>query len=361
MLATSLLVTLATQQDSLGWNDLAGLMAKFSAQPSIVLLPAAEKIDFLKNADSYDALTDDLKRKGYNTSAAGVAVVYKNGIPPNRLGILAGFFERQPMSTLKPVEISSKAVKDGNLTFETKPGEAVFMGGLAAIKEPKAVVVNPYFIVSQTDFPIAMKVKDAPVLDVMKAVAKAAGGKLTINAKTYSIDFDANNFKTQIQTVLTKAVKAANDGKTPRAPQPNYADYNNDYPRGGDSSGPSIATDKTQIIAALNLLGQTIQSMQPDLIEQTFAYSNSKTRLNLNVYKNLQQPLVQFFTSLKPKQGNTKNENPNAANVANLLPRVSRTRPGNLVITTDFRLIAELNIQTGANANQTNTVNLPIL
>jgi hypothetical protein len=361
MLATSLFLTLATRQDSLGWNDLAGMLAKLSSQPAMVLLPAAEKIDFLRSADSYEALTDDLKRKGYNTSAAGVAVVYKNGIPPNRLGILAGFFERPSTSSLRAIEIPANALKDGNLTFETKPGEAIFMGGLSSIKAPKAVVVNPYFIVSQTDYPMAMKAKDAPVLDVLKAVAKAAGGKLTINAKTYSIDFDAANFKNQVQTVLTKATKAANEGKTPRAPQPNYADVNYDYQRGGDSSGPSMATDKTQIIAALGLLGQTIQSMSPDLVEQTFAYTNSKTRLNLNVYRNLQQPLVQFFSTLKPKQGNTKNENPNAANVANILPRISRTKPGNLVITTDFRLIAELNVQTGANANQTNTVSLQIL
>lgn len=362
MIATSLLVTLATPQDSLGWSELAGLLAKYSSQPAMVLMPAAEKIEFLKTADSYDTLTDDLKKKGYNTSAAGIAFVYKNSLPPNRLGVLAGFFERPAVTTLRSAEISSKNVKDGNLTFETKPGEAVFMGSLASIREPKSVIVNPYFLVSQTDFPMALKLKDAPVLDVMKAIAKAAGGKLTITGKTYNIDFDASNFRTQLQGVLSKAVKAANDGKMPKTPQPDYNNYNYEYPRGGgESFGPSLATDKSQVVAALNLLGQTVQSMAPDLIEQTFAYTGSKTRLNLNVYRTLQQPLVQFLNSVKPKQGNTKNENPQAGNIANLLPRVSRTKPGNLVITSDFRLIAELNVQTGSNANQTNTVNLQIL
>ena len=358
IIATGLVTPALGNQTEGSITDLAKLVSNLSKQPGLVLLPSAEKISYLKDAESYELLTDDLKKRGYVSSSAGIGMIYSFGLPTSRHGVLSAFFESaKNAASFAPVSVEPESIKDGNLTMVTKPGTSVFLGSLNEIKDPRPVVVHPYYLVNATDYPMALNLKNVPVVDFLKAVAKGAGGRLQTNQKNYTIDFDSQQFKSNFSKLVAAARKSVEGGRMPK----------NDGSRGQFS--PALQGSKTSVLAALTLLDQTVQAMTPELIEQTFAYAGSRSRLNLNLFRTLQQPLAQYIMSLNSNQsiGKNKNQRGQAAQAeygTSLLSRVNSASPGFLAITTDFQISAELNVFSGVNASgnsKTSVETVPIL
>lgn len=369
-------------------SDLAKTVSTLSKRSAIAIFPTYAAVPIPEDAKEVDDIVDPIKKQGYNALISDVAVVYQQGIPQSHWGILRGLVDAPAAdkSTFKPVTIPASAVKDNTITFETKDDEIVKIGTLMSLDMPRRIMVSPYFNFNNSnDFPLALSAKDMNGGDFARALAKGLGGKLQIDSKTYTIAFDAASFRTNVSKLITKAIDGVKSGKHPSQ---GGGEYNGgsyqDYQQYQEASQPAQSNTKEGLTAALNLLGQTINQMSDQLLEQTFAYRGTSTRLNLATFTNLQNPAIQYLRAASSVATNNeagadvhRGQQPgqNALDLNNVIRRVDPRSPGHLIITTDFRLSLELNMaqnnrrQRGAgqfngppqSANEETTVTIQIL
>ena len=348
-----------TGSSSKSLSDVSKILADLSKGSAIAVTPNSRDISVASDIKLVEDLTLPLKKEGFATWLSEVAVIYQLGIPTSHLGVLKGLVAVPGSEAAKPfkeVTIPASAVKDNLITFETKPGEAIKVSTLMNMDLTRRIMVSPYYTFDNgTDFPLAMNAKNMAPSDFVKALARGLSGKLVIDAKTYTIAFDAANFRSEMMKVIALARKGVDAGKTPAGIVNTFngGSYS-DYQEYQDVAQPAQSNSKEGLSAALTLLSSAINQMNDQLLEQTFAYKGTSTRLNLATFSGLQESAINYLKSATPappaqagadvqrSQGGRQR-----SNLAMLIPRVNAQSPGRLIITTDFRVALELNLMSG--------------
>jgi hypothetical protein len=365
-IAIALLMTDTTPKSL---SDVSKMLADFSKQSAIAVTPTSDSIPIATDAKDVEDMILPLKKQGYATLMSEVGVFYKMGIPPSHLGVLKGLIVApgapQP-KVYKEVTIPQSAVKDNMITFETKPGEYVKVGTLMNLDLTRRIMVSAYFNSDMAgDFPLAINAKDMPASQFVKALTRGLSGKLAVEQKTYTINFDASNFKVEFNKVFPLAQKGVDEGRTPSGIVTQFSGGSStDYQEYQDTAQPAQSNSKPALKAALVLLSQTVNSMNDQLLEQTFAYKGTTTRLNLATFTDLQKYAVNYLQSATPTDSvqpgtQSQRQGPGQNNLASLINRVDARNPGRLLITTDFRVSLELNLVARArrgNPNQPQNV-----
>lgn len=238
-------------------------------------------------------------------------------------------------------------------------------------------MVSPYYTFGNGgDFPLAMMAKDMDPLEFAKALARGVSGKLVVDAKKLSINFDASSFRANMVKVLGLAQKGIDAGRVPSGANAQFSGGSySDYQEYQDLSQPAQSNSKLSLTAGLRLLGQALNQMNDQLVEQTFAYKGTTTRINLATFSGLQNGAVGYLQSstTAPAQQGTESRRSQpgrpATNLAALVSRVNPKNPGYLIITTDFRVSLELNIMQGRRSSSgrqetveaANTVTIQVL
>ena len=200
------------------------------------------------------------------------------------------------------------------------------------------------------DFPLAINAKDMPASEFVKALTRGLSGKLAVEQKTYTINFDSSNFKGEFNKLLPLAQKGIDEGRTPSGITNQFTGgSSSDYQEYQDAVQPAQSNSKSALKAAIALLGQTVNSMNDKVLEQTFAYKGTSTGLNLAQFTDLQKYAVNYLQSATPSdsvQPGTQSQRPGRGqnSLAGLVNRVDARNPGRLLITSDFRLSLELNL-----------------
>ena len=352
-------------------SEVSKMLADFSKGSAIAVTPTSESIPISSEAKDVEDMIIPLKRDGYATLMSNVAVLYRMGIPPSHLGVLKGLVgtpQGGPAKAYKEVTIPATAVKDNAITFETKPGEAIKISSLMNLDLTRRIMISPYYNFDNTgDFPLAMSAKDMPAADFVKALARGLSGKLAVEKNTYTINFDASNFRSELSKVLVLAQKGVDSGKTPSGITMNYnGGTYSDYQEYQEQSQPAQSNSKASLTAALSLLGQTIAQMNDQLLEQTFAFKNTSTKLSLVKFASLQNPAVNYLKSSAPPTSAQSGADVQrqqvgrggTANLAALVSRVDPNNPGSLIVTTDFRIQLELNLMSGRRPRPGNPQNV---
>ena len=340
-------------------NDLAKSVAAISKRPAIAIFPSYDTVKMPDDAKSVDDIVSPLRKEGFASLESDVAMVYQQGIPRSHWGVLRGLVlkDQKNDASFKPVTIPQSAVKGSLITFETKDTEGVRLGSLANLDLPRRIQVSPYFnFENSTDFPLAISAKNMPYSEFVKALTRGIGGKLLVDAKTYMIGFDANAFRANVAKLVVKAEQGVNEGRTPSGSSAQFNGGNyTDYQEYQDASMPAQSTSKPALLAALQLLNSTVNQMTDQLLEQTFAYKGTATRINLATFFGLQDATVNYLRSATtpetPGAEVSRRPRPNSVgggstDYASLIRRVDAKNPGRITITTDFRLSLELNVAT---------------
>lgn len=355
-------------------SDLSKVLFDVTQRSAIVVLPTYSKVSIATEPKIVDDLVSPLRKLGFASLTSDVAVIYQMGIPDSHLGVLKGLVSAIPpiQGAFKEVTIPQTAVKDNQISFETKPGEAIKVSTLMNLDLTRRIMVSPYYSFDNSgDFPLAMTAKNMPVAEFVKALTRGLSGKLKVEAKTYTIGFDAASFRTNFVKVLGLAQKGVDAGKSPSGMAQQYAGGTySDYQEFQDAAQPAQSSSKPSLTAALTLLGQAINQMNDQLLEQTFAYKGTTTRLNLSNFTGLQASVINYLRSSSPAAGSQTGadvqRNQRATpNLAALINRVDPQNPGRLNITTDFRISAELNLMQNrrrqGQVDAANTVTIQIL
>lgn len=359
-----------TGQKNKTLNDLVKSVATITKRSSIAVLPTFDKVQVPDDAKEVDDIVTPMRKEGFASLVSDVAVVYQQGIPKSHWGILKGLIQTtdSPASAFQAVTIPQTAIKDNLITFETKGNEAVKLSSLMNLELPKRIMISPYFnFENNTDFPLAISAKDMAAPDFVKALSRGLGGKLVIDNKSYTIAFDAQAFRTNLTKLLALAQQGINAGKQPSAAtgQFNGGSYS-EYQEYQDATQAPQATTKPALNAALSLLSESIREMNDQLLEQTFAYKGTSTRLNLATFTGLQNSVISYLqaaSSASSEQAGADVQRrqrggggaPN--DLTNLIRRVNPRDPGKLSITTDFRVSLELNLTQ--NRRRNNNANNP--
>ena len=350
-IAIALLMTDATPKSL---SEVSKMLADFSKRSAIAVTPTSDSIPIASDAKNVEDMIIPLKKDGYGTLMSEVAVMYKMGIPPSHLGVLKGLIAPQggaPPKIYKEVTIPQSAVKDNMITFETKPGEYVKVATLMNLDLTRRIMVSAYFNSDTAgDFPLAINAKDMPASEFVKALTRGLSGKLAVEQKTYTINLDSSNFKGEFNKLLPLAQKGIDEGRTPSGITNQFTGgSSSDYQEYQDAVQPAQSNSKSALKAAIALLGQTVNSMNDKVLEQTFAYKGTSTGLNLAQFTDLQKYAVNYLQSATPSdsvQPGTQSQRPGRGqnSLAGLVNRVDARNPGRLLITSDFRLSLELNL-----------------
>ena len=337
-------------------SDLSKTLFDVAKRSAIVITTSYDKVSIAAEPKTVDDLVSPLRKLGFSSLTSDVAVIYQLGIPDSHLGVLKGLVTTSatPKIAFKEAIIPQTAVKDNLISFETKSGEAIKVGSLMNLDLPRRIMVSPYYnFENGTDFPLAMMAKDMSPADFAKALARGLSGKLIVEAKTYTIGFDANSFRSNLSKVLGLAQKGVDAGRIPSAANAQFSGGNySDYQEYQEMAMPAQSNSKPALTSALSLLGQAVAQMNDQLVEQTFAYKGTSSKLDLSKFSGLQNMVVSYLksptqsTSAQPgaeTQIAQRSGRP-AVNLAALVSRVNPQNPGKLVITTDFRMSLELNI-----------------
>ncbi|MEI8283070.1 MAG: hypothetical protein WCG75_11745, partial [Armatimonadota bacterium] len=328
-----------------------------------------------------DDIVSPLRKDGFASLVSDVAVIYQMGLPQSHLGVLKGLVNvKEPAKTeFTEVTIPKSAVKDSKITFETKPGEAIKLSTLLDLDIPKRIMISPYYNFDNTnDFPLAMAAKNMVPAEFARALTRGLSAKLVIEDKAYKINFDANSFRTNAANVIKLAQKGVDAGRIPTGMSVQYQGGSySDYQEFQDAAQPAQSNTKPGLTAALTLLNEAIAKMNDSLLEQTFAYKGTSTRLNMSTFTSLQEFAISYLkaASATPASGqagaDVRRPQPsgrNTPNLAALINRVDRQSPGRVVITTDFRISLELNLVqprqrpgTPVNADAANVMTIQVL
>lgn len=353
-------------------SDMAKSVAEITKRSSLVVLPSYGGITLPEDAKAVDDIVSPLRKEDFASLVSDVAIVYQKGIPRSHWGVLKGLVtkDQKPDVAFKPVTIPQSAVKNDLITFETKGDEAIKLSSLMNLNLTRKIMVSPYYAFDGVgDFPLAMSAKDMPPGEFVKTLARGLGGKYQVDAKNYTIAFDAASFRTNFAKLIALAQKGVNEGRTPSAAMNNFngGSYN-EYQEYQEMSQPPMASSKAALTSALNLLSQAINQMNDQLLEQTFAYKGTTTKLNMATLTALQNPAIEYLKSASPSQNQqngaeVQRGGRGPSNMSAIISRVDPRNPGRISISTDFRMSLELNLagRRGGNGGGENTINLQVL
>ena len=105
--------------------------------------------------------------------------------------------------------------------------------------------------------------------------------------------------------------------------------------------------------------------MSDSLVEQTFAFPNTSTRLNLNNYAGLKRFIGDYIRSVLPKDSKgatvSRGGGGGQALPSNILDRIDPNQPGELIVETNFRVAVELNLMAAGGREQDRQIRVQIL
>lgn len=348
MISTLFVLALVSESKSQNLSQIAELLAAKSKRPTLAI--TAGRTDYMLDTEvaDPDAFVEPMIKLGSLLLRSDMSVIRPTILPESTWGVLKSLVGASSISKASEDRIPSTAVKDGKLFYSSANGTTVSLRALSELAFAKKIELAGYFVGSQTSpFKVAISAsKGVDGVVLAQSLATGLGGKFRVTDKTWVIDFDAVTWRRGFANLLAKAREGARkEGSSTSQPQ-----YD---PSGGQvydyqPQMPSLAQTKESRELALSLLNQTVNALNDRLIEQTFAYPNTVTRLNLNNYPALKHPIGDFVRSLTQKATNGATVNrPGQSGVTlppNLLNRIDPSRPGDLVIETNFRLSVELNL-----------------
>jgi hypothetical protein len=291
-----------------------------------------------------DLFVDPVVKLGSVLMQSDMSVLRPTILPVASWGVLKAMVEVPALGRVLVEDVPADAVKTGKLFFASKPYSTISLRSLSSLKFEKKIQVAGYFEGAQeSPFKIAVSAKDGVDGVVFaRSLATGLGGKFRVTDKVWFIDFDAQAWRRGFSTLMNKAQVGSKSESVPRPPGHIETDGN------GEPVAQSFAQTSEAKMLALSLLNQTVSALSDQLVEQTFAFSNTVTRLNLNNYPSLKKFIGDFIRSVSAKTtaGATVSRSGSTGVTlpANLLQRIDPNRPGELVIQTDFRLSVELNL-----------------
>jgi hypothetical protein len=333
----------------------AKLISEKTKTPAMIVTADPIKVKCDVTESDLEAFLEPSRRQGFTYLRSDIAVGSVPGIPYNKRGVLNGLTPSQ-RSTVEKMSLPAGTIKNALVSFATPANKAVTVSTLAELKWSKPLLVDAYYVTGNgQDFPVSFVGKDVAETDFLKALARGLGGKYKNNEKSFTIAFDPVIFRKEAFKLIALADKGAQKGG-----QLGGSASSDPY----SYAAPSISTNKETIRAGLALLNTVIAQLPDGLIEQTFGFPNTTTRLNLNIFKGLQPSIITYIRTVENsnKATTTAGASVNRADartvaaVAGLVNRVSPNNPGNLTITTDFRITLELNT-----TNSSNPVTLSVL
>jgi hypothetical protein len=346
-------VTLLAPQSELKTYDLltyAQMISERTKTPALLSAPDMIQVKADARQSDIDTFLEPARRIGFTFLRSDVAAGGQSGIPISKQGVLATYSEGRS-GGYSAATIPADFVKNGLVSFEPKTPQFLSIQAIST-KLSKPIAPAAYFVTGANEFPIAFYGKDVKESDFMRALAKAVGGKYKIAPKEHILAFDPIYFRTEAVKLVGRAVSRIDlDLKNPGAGMGMMT--------GVPPQQRPVSEDKDLTKQAMFLLSTTLNHMAPELIEQTFAYPGTTTRLNLNVYKGLQNSVANYLRAAgakanPPSQNGTQvnRQNRASAAVTGLLARIDTRNPGHLIITTDFRLSLELNTTNSRNHTQ---------
>lgn len=332
----------------LGLSEISELLWAKSKRPSIVVSAGPTQYSLDAEVSDPDGFVDPAVRLGALLLRSDMTVLRPTILPESNWGVLKPLVGASSPSKLMEETVPTSAVKGGKLVFSSAKGSVIGLRSLASLNFGKQIQLAGYFVGSQSSpFKVAISATsgvDGVVL--AQSLATGLGGKFRVTEKAWVIDFDASAWRRGFSVLLSKAQEGLRKGESPSS-QPQYD------PSGGQvydyqPQMPSLAKSKESREFALSLLSQAIGALSDNLVEQTFAFPNTATRLNLNNYPGLKRPIGDFIRSLSAKASGgatvTRPGQSGAALPPNVLNRIDPNRPGELIIETNFRVSVELNL-----------------
>ena len=295
-----------------------------------------------------DTFVDPINRLGSILTRSDMSVLRPTTLPEAYWGVLKTFAGASKSERGAEEVIPIASVKSNRLFFSSSPKSTVSLASISLLPFEKRIQLAGYFQGAQNS-PFKLAISAPQGVDgftFAQSLATGLGGKFRVTEKVWSIDFDANSWRRGFASLVAKAQEGVRKGGTSSSqPQvePTEGQVYEYRPQ-----APSLAQSKESRELALTLLSQTISQLSDNLVEQTFAYPNTTTRLNLNNYPSLKRSIGDFVRSVTPKSnsGATVNRPGQAAGSLppNLLNRIEANRPGELIIESSFRLSVELNL-----------------
>jgi hypothetical protein len=338
----SLTLLLAAAPESVDLGEFSTILAEKSKGPVVLIAADQRSYNVDRTESDVSTILDRTKKFGATFFRGEVLSGNIGGIPMSRWGSLAGFVDNLNLAErpLKLIAVNADAVQDGGVSIVTKKGESISIDSILKLKFSKELKLSAYFTSGQgKDFFAGVNVNKVAETDFLRGLAKALGGKYVSSPKVIEIEFDPVLFRKQARELIARAVQGAEKGRLPGLPT-----FNPEFSYTAGSYQPSVVNNKAGAISALNLLATTIAGMPDNLLEQTFAYPNTTTRLRLNVFQNLQPAVSQFLRSSEPEKAGAQVQNSSRPSTpAGILNRVNPRDPGFIIISSGFRLSLELN------------------
>ncbi len=341
------------------------MLATKSKRPAIVV--SSGRTEYLVDdaISDPDTFVDPIAKLGSILQRSDMSIIRPTILPETNWGILRSLAGGSSSAKGTEEVIPESAVKKGKLTFTNVAGSLVNLKSIAPLALDKKIQLAGYFEgVSNSPFKVAISAPNGvDGVIFAQSLATALGGKFRVTEKVWFVEFDAAAWRRGFASLFSKAQEGLRKGAAMSA-QPQFDPSNGpvyDY----QPQMPSLAQSKESRELALALLNQTVGALNDSLIEQTFAYPNTVTRLNLNNYPALKRPVGDFIRTLLPKANSgAKVTRPGQGSVTlppNILQRIDANRPGELVIETNFRISVELNLTGPVGGDSREPMKLQIL
>ncbi len=345
MVSTLLASMLLKEAKSADLSQIATMLAEKSKRPSMVISAGKTEFDVDAGVSDPDSFCDPMIRSGSILLRSDLSVLRPTILPEANWGILKSLVGGSAGPKVTEESIPGDSMKGGKLKFTSAKGTVVNLRSIAALKFDKKVQLAGYFEGSQSSpFKVALCVPgEVDGVVFAQALATGLGGKYRVTEKVWFVDFDSATWRRGFASLLSKSRDAVQKGGV-ISTQPQYDPAN----PGGDFQRQMPSQSQTSLSrsAALNLLNQVVVAMSDSLVEQTFAFPNTTTRLNLNNYPGLKRFIGDYIRTVLPKEskGATVSRGGGQGLPSNLLERIDPNRPGELVIESNFRLSVELNL-----------------
>jgi len=345
MVSTLLASMLFKEAKPADLSQIATMLAEKSKRPSMVISAGKTEFDVDAGVSDPDSFCDPMIRLGSILLRSDLSVLRPTILPEANWGILKSLVGGSAGPKVTEESIPGEAMKGGKLKFTSAKGTVVNLRSIAALKFDKKIQLAGYFEGSQSSpFKVALCVPgEVDGVVFAQALATGLGGKYRVTEKVWFVDFDSATWRRGFASLLAKSRDAVQKGGV-ISTQPQYDPSN----PGGDFQRQMPSQSQTSLSrsAALNLLNQVVVAMSDSLVEQTFAFPNTTTRLNLNNYPGLKRFIGDYIRTVLPKEskGATVSRGGGQGLPSNLLERIDANRPGELVIESNFRLSVELNL-----------------
>ena len=183
-------------------DDFAQSLADATQKDAIVAISRGVQLPkFSYDASSADAMSMSVRKGASLTMAPGSDPIFSDHT------YVSEHFQPIAPNLPGPPSMANKlpddVIKNGKVTLATHGATPISIEAIAAAKWSRPVEVD-YLM---RDLAASMSVKDMPERTFLSALAKAAGGNLTLNDKGFKIAYDAEQLRTRIISTL-KQVKA---------------------------------------------------------------------------------------------------------------------------------------------------------